>query len=148
MRRIFYLALIALAFLGGTAFAQQTSVTYMPLTQSAQFLSRVTYNIVLTAPSIELEAQSYTAAPGDSHPVTNACHTLRAQMAAAIMHGNSGNFTPFFALALVTNGAVTTAGALTGSLASGTLDTPATDAALFSAINAVWSTVAGCITNP
>ena len=147
MRRLL-LALTLLLGLPVVAAAQQTSVIYMPLTQSAQFLERVTYNIVLAAPAIELEAQAYTAAPGDSHPVTNACHSLRAAMAAQIMHGGSGNFAPFFALALVTNSAVTTAGSLTGSLGAGTLDSPATDAALFSAINAVWSTVAGCVTNP
>lgn len=117
--------------------AQQTSVTYMPLTNSQQFQNRIAFNILLTAPVIETEA----AGTGGS----NACHTARAQLAAAVMRSPTQYIT-IFSLVIVTTSQVTTAGALTGS--GNTLDTPATDAALFAAIGSSWSNVAGCITNP
>jgi hypothetical protein len=127
--------LIALA--GAGLLAQQSSITYMPLTYSQRFNDRVTYIITTEAPVIEAEPAtgSYTAA----------CHTLRATLAAAVARGPQG-YTSIFSAHLVTNINVTSAGALTG--AGQTLDTPATDAALLAAIAALWSTVAGCITNP
>jgi hypothetical protein len=144
-----WLAIFVVVLVGGATIAQavENSVIYMPLIQSPQFISRVTYSMVMAAPAIELEAAAYTPASGDTHPVTAACHTLRAQMAAQILHGNSGNFAPFFALRLVATSVIISAGALTGTPGS-TLDSPATDAALFSAINAEWSNVAGCVTVP
>jgi hypothetical protein len=125
--------------------AQQPSVTYMPLTQSQQFLNRVIFNIVQTAPLIEVEAANYTPAGGDTHPATAACHSKRAILAAGVA-SHAQDFALVFAQNLVTTSNITTAGALTG--AGATLDTPATDGALFSAVAAVWSTIAGCITNP
>lgn len=122
-----------------------TSVQVMPLTTSQQFLNRVTFQIVLASPLIEVEAVAYSPASGDTHPATAACHTLRANLAAAIARNPSG-YALIFALHLVTSGNVTTAGSLTGS--GQTLDTPATDAALFSAVNATWSDTSGCVTNP
>jgi hypothetical protein len=127
--------------------AQQPSVTYSPLTGSTQFLNRVQFNIVQSVDAIEREAVAYTPAAGDSHPATAACHTLRANLAAAIARNPSG-YSLVFASHLVTNGAITTAGALTGGGNTSITDTPATDGALFSAVNAIWSTVAGCISNP
>lgn len=127
------------------AFAQQPSVTFMPLASSTQFLNRVQFNIVQTAPLIEVEAQAYTPAGGDTHPSTAACHTLRAKLAASVA-GNPTSYQAVFAAHLIVNSAVTSAGPLTG--AGVTLDTPATDGALFSAIAAIWSTVAGCVTVP
>lgn len=120
-----------------SALAQQASVTYTPLTGSTQFLNRVTYILVQQAPVVETEAATgaYTAA----------CHTLRANLAADLAR-HPGNYAPVFASHLVANINVTTAGALTGS--GVTLDTPATDAALLASVASLWSTVAGCITNP
>src|SRR5665213_4139669 len=141
-----YLYLVLLLLLVTVpAYAQQTAVTVMPLTQSNQFMNRVRFQIVLTSPLIEVEATAYAPAGGDTHPSTPACHTLRANLAAAIAR-SPDDYVRVFAEHLVTSSNITTAGALTGS--GGTLDTPATDAALFSAVNAMWSDVAGCVTNP
>ena len=128
---------LVLGLLGIALLCAQNAVTFMPLLNSAQFLERVTYQMVLAAPVIETEAAtgSYTAS----------CHSLRARLAVQVMQAPPA-FTPVFGTALVTSSAITTAGALTG--AGPTLDTPATDAALFSAVNAAWSSIAGCITNP
>jgi hypothetical protein len=129
-----------------TVCAQTTSVTYEPLTTSTEFLNRIAFQIVLAAPAIETEAQNYTPASGDTHPSTASCHSLRAALAANVSKNPSG-YALIFSEHIVTSSAVTTAGALTGSLPL-TLDTPATDAALFSAVNAMWSDTAGCITTP
>lgn len=137
----------ALLLVATPVFAQQPSVTFMPLTGSTQFLNRVQFNIVQTAPLIEVEAQAYTPAGGDTHPSTPACHTLRAQLAANVARTPSA-YAAVFAAHLAANSAVTTAGALTGGGNTAITDTPATDAALFAAIAAIWSTVAGCVTVP
>jgi hypothetical protein len=132
-------AVVLALLLAGIAVSADTSQTYAPLKGSPLFQSRVAWTIAFTSPVILTEAAtgSYTAS----------CHTLRANLAAAVAR-NPDAYAPIFASHLVTMSAVTTAGALTGTLTAGTLDTPATDAALFSAVTAVWSTVAGCITNP
>lgn len=138
---------IALLLLSAPVFAQQPSVTFMPLTGSTQFLNRVQFNIVQTAPLIEVEVQAYTPASGDTHPSTAACHSLRASLAANVAR-SPNVYAAVFAAHLVVNSAVTTAGALTGGGNTAIMDTPATDAALFSAIAAIWSTIAGCVTVP
>jgi len=116
-----------------------TSQTYGPLTQSPVFRLRVQFITAQQAPVVLTEAAtgSYTAA----------CHTLRANLAAALAR-NPQAYVDVFAAHLVTNVNVTGGGSLTGTLAAGTLDTPATDAALLAAVASQWSTVAGCITNP
>lgn len=136
MRRLL-LGTVAALLVATTCLAVESSVTFMPLASSAQFMNRVTFITAMEAPVIETEAAtgSYTAA----------CHTLRANLAAAVAR-NPGSYAPVFAPHLIANINVTTAGALTGSGA--TLDTPATDAALLAAVASLWSTVAGCITNP
>jgi hypothetical protein len=139
MKKITFALVFIFLFCANEARAQQTSVTYMPLIQSNQFNARVTFNITLAAPVIEVEAANATGA-------NPACHTARVQLAARVMQSPQ-SYTNVFATALVTTSAITTAGALTGSLPL-TLDTPATDAALFSAINSLWSSIAGCISNP
>lgn len=133
------LAVLVAALLSMVALHADTSQTFGPLAQSTLFLTRVTFITTQQAPVILTEAAtgSYTAA----------CHTLRANLAAALAR-NPPSYAPIFASHLVTNINVTSAGALTGTLAAGTLDTPATDAALLAAIASQWSTVAGCITNP
>lgn len=145
MKRL--LLTIALLLLAAPAFAQQPSVTFEPLVGSTQFLNRVQFNIVQTAPLIEVEVQAYTPAGGDTHPSTALCHTYRAQLAANVARSPDA-YAKVFAEHLVVNSAVTTAGPLTGGGNTAITDTPATDAALFSAIAAIWSTVAGCITVP
>lgn len=129
------LALVVALVLVGTVVAQavENSVIYMPLTQSAQFTSRVTYIIATQAPVVLAEASGVT------------CHPLRASLAARVA-ANPAAFAPVFAVHLVTNVNITTGGALTGTGA--TLDTPANDAALLAAVASLWPTVAGCITNP
>ena len=119
--------------------AQQNSNIYMPLVSSPTFTARVQYVLAQQVPTVLTEAQtgSYTAA----------CHTLRANLAASIARSPASS-APVFAVHLATNINVTSAGALTGTVLAGTLDTPATDAALLAAVAALWSTVAGCITNP
>ena len=144
MRRLLF-TLSVLLVLPLAAQAQQVSVTYMALAGSNQFLNRVTFQIVLEAPLIEVEAVAYTQASGDTHPVNAACHTLRANLARAVSQ-NPSAYAGIFALHLITSSNVTTAGVLTGTVA--TLDTPANDAALFSAVSAMWSDIAGCVTNP
>jgi hypothetical protein len=136
----FALALVVVWLVtSGTAFAQQPSVTYMPLVSSTQFLNRVTFNIAQTVAGVETEAANAAGANA-------ACHTLRVQLAVRVA-SNPAGFAPTFAIQLVTTGAITTAGALTGAYPL-TLDSPATDGAIFSAIGAMWSTIAGCVTNP
>lgn len=138
MKRLALLVIVAL-IVATSAYAVENSVTFTPLLQSLEFQNRVTYIITMEAPVIETEAQtgSYTAA----------CHTLRANLAAAVAR-NPPSYSPIFASHLITNVNVTTGGALTGTLLAGTLDTPATDAALLAAVASLWSTVSGCITNP
>jgi hypothetical protein len=53
-----------------------------------------------------------------------------------------------FAVYLAVDINVTTGGALTGTSSAGTLDTPATDAALLAAVSSLWSTVSGVVANP
>lgn len=132
------LAFVA-ALLMAVSLSADTSQTYGPLAQSPAFQSRVTWTLAFTAPVILTEAAtgSYTAA----------CHTKRAELAAQIAR-NPSAYAGVFAVHLSASSAVTTAGALTGTLTAGTLDSPITDAAMFSAVSAEWSTVAGCITNP
>lgn len=145
MKRLI-LGLLCSSLLVSLVFAQTlTSVQAMPLTLSQQFQNRIAFQMVLAAPAIETEAVAYTPPSGDTHPASGACHTRRAALAALVAQ-NPSTYIPIFVLHVVTSSSVTTAGALTGSGA--TLDTPATDAALFSAVNAVWSDTAGCITNP
>lgn len=138
MRKILYGSLVALV-LASTSLVADTSQTYGPLAQSPLFRMRVSFIIATEAPVILTEAAtgSYTAA----------CHTLRAGLAAGVARNPDG-YAPVFASHLITNINVTTGGALTGTLAAGTLDTPATDAALLAAVASQWSTVSGCITNP
>lgn len=130
------LALLVLSS-GVVLFAQQNSVTYMPLVGSARFTDRVTYIIAQQAPVIETEPATGT--------YSATCHTLRANLAADVAR-RPANYAPVFAVHLTANINVTSGGALTG--AGATLDTPATDAALLAAVASLWSTVAGCITNP
>lgn len=136
------LTLLAVLFavVGGVLVsAQQSSVTYMALVTSPQFLNRVAFMVAQTAPVIEAEAA------GPQGAYTETCHQLRTSWATAVIRSPM-IYAPVFAVSLVTTGAVTTAGALTGSGA--TLDTPATDGALFSAVGAMWSALSGCITTP
>lgn len=126
-----------------SVFAQTlSSVTVVPLTQSQQFLNRILFQILLAAPPISIEVVAYTPAAGDTHPASAACHSKRAALAAAVGQ-NPSAYVLIFAQHIVTTGNVTTAGALTGQGA--TTDSPATDAALFSAVNAVWSDTSGCV---
>lgn len=136
--RTFALALLA-ALLVTTALLADTSHTFGPLKDSPTFRSRVNFIITTQAPVILAEAStgSYTAP----------CHGLRANLAAAVAR-DPGSYAPVFAAHLVTNINVTTAGALTGTAAAGTLDSPVTDAAMLAAVASQWSTVAGCILNP
>lgn len=137
MRRL--VLALGMAVLLAVGLAADTSQTYGPLAQSPVFRMRVSFIIVTQAPVILTEAQTGT--------YTAACHTLRANLAAAVARNPDG-YAPVFASHLVTNINVTTGGALTGSTAAGTLDTPASDASLLAAVASQWSTVAGCITNP
>jgi hypothetical protein len=138
MKTRFSLAVL-LALVVSAALVADTSQTFGPLTQSPVFRLRVQFITAQQAPVVLTEAAtgSYTAA----------CHTLRANLAAALAR-NPQAYVDVFAAHLVTNVNVTGGGALTGSLSAGTLDTPATDAALLAAVASLWSTVAGCITNP
>lgn len=138
MKRILF-TLVVIVLFSGALFAVENSQTFGPLVTSPVFRMRVSYNAAFTAPVILTEAStgSYTAA----------CHTLRANLAARVA-SNPESYSSVFAAHLVTMSAVTSAGTLTGTSAAGTLDSPITDAAMFSAISSAWSTVAGCITNP
>lgn len=115
----------------------ENSLTYMPLATSTTFTSRVQYILVQEAPVVLAEASS--------EPAT--IHAARAALAARVC-ANPASYAPVFAVHLATNINVTTAGALTGTATLGTLDTPATDAALLAAVASLWSTVAGVIVNP
>ncbi len=116
-----------------------TSQTYGPLAQSPAFRQRVSWMLAFTSPVILTEAATGT--------YTAPCHTKRAAL-AALVAANPDGYAGIFASHLAAAAAITGAGALTGTLAAGTLDTPANDATVFSAVSAAWSTVAGCITNP
>lgn len=120
-------------------FAVENSNTFFPLVQSPVFTGRVQYLIVKEAPVILTEAATGT--------YTAACHTKRAALAVSVSQ-NPASFAPVFAVHLTANINVTGGGALTGSASAGTLDTPAIDSSLFAAIDSLWSTVAGCVTNP
>lgn len=133
------ITLLLVVGVASVAHAQQASLTYGPLVNSSQFRLRVVYIITQQAPVVMAEAQtgSYTAA----------CHTLRAALAVRVA-ADPVSFAGIFSAHLVTNINVTTGGALTGTLGAGTLDTPASDAALLAAIASQWSTIAGCVANP
>lgn len=135
MKRV--LLALLLLLLATPLFAQQNSITYMPLVYSQRFTDRVTYSITQQAPVVLTEAATGT--------YTAPCHTLRATLAAAIARGPQ-SYTVIFAAHLVTNINITSGGALTGS--GPTLDSPATDAAILAAVASLWSTVSGCFTNP
>lgn len=115
----------------------ENSRTFASLALSPAFTLRVQYILVQQAPVVMSEVSS---TPPE-------IHAARASLAAAIVKSPAG-FAPVFAMHLSANINVTTAGALTGTLLAGTLDTPATDAALLAAIASLWSVVAGVITNP
>lgn len=135
MKRL--LCVLLMLGVSGSAFAVENSITYMPLTRSDRFNDRVAYILTMEAPVIEAEAATGT--------YTAACHTLRANLAASVARGPQG-YVPIFSVHLVTNVNITSGGALTGT--GNTLDSPATDAAILAAVASLWSTVAGCITNP
>lgn len=115
----------------------ENSTTFFPLVQSPTFTGRVQYILVQEAPVIMAEASST--------PATT--HAARAALAAAVAK-SPATYAPVFAVHLTANVNVTSGGALTGTVAAGTLDTPATDAALLAAVASLWSTVSGVITNP
>lgn len=138
---------VAVLLLSSTLWAVENSLTFGPLAQSPTFRSRVIYIIVQQAPVVQVEAVAYTPPVGDTHTSTAACHTKRAALGASVA-ANPDTFAPVFASHLTTNVNVTGGGALTGTLAAGTLDTPATDGALLAAVAAIWSTIAGCVNNP
>lgn len=144
MRRL-GLTVIAVLLVSAALSAVENSVTFMPLLNSAQFRDRVAFIIATQAPVIQIEATAYTQPGGDTHTSSIDCHKKRVDLAARV-GGNPVGYQAIFGVHLVTNVNVTSAGALTGS--GQTLDTPATDAALLAAVAAVWSTVAGCVTNP
>lgn len=137
MKRILTVCLVLILTVVGLS--ADNSQTYMPLVTSPVFTNRVQYILAQEAPVILTEAAtgSYTAA----------CHTQRAALAVQVAKGPAA-FAPVFAVHLATNINVTTAGALTGSAAAGTLDSPVTDAAMLAAVASLWSAVSGCITNP
>lgn len=132
MTKRIMLALVVV-LIAGAAFAVENSVTFMPLVSSQRFLDRVTYNIDQEAAVIQAESTAI------------GCHGMRAQLAIHVSQ-NPQAYAVVFATALAGHINVTTAGALTG--AGATLDTPATDAALFAAIASVsvWNSIAGCST--
>lgn len=136
MRTRLLLTLALLVLLPAASFAQ-SSITFTPLMYAQRFTDRVTFILATQSPVVEVEAATGT--------YTAPCHTLRATLAAAVARAPQ-SYTSVFAAHLVANINVTTGGALTGS--GGTLDTPATDAALLAAVASLWSTIAGCITNP
>ncbi len=138
------LGLLAIATLAG---AQQASITFSPLVTSPRFRDRVTYIITQNAPVVLAEAQTCVSSCTTTGTYTAACHTNRAHLAATVA-ANPQQFASIFAAHLVTNVNVTSAGALTGTVAAGTLDTPATDASLLAAVALQWSTVSGCVVNP
>lgn len=138
VHRLCLIVVAALVF-AAPALAVENSQTFMPLVGSIQFTNRVQYILAQETPVILTEAATGTYTAG--------CHTLRAALAVSIARNPAG-YASVFAVFLATNINVTSAGALTGSFNAGTLDTPATDAALFSAVSTLWSTVAGCVTNP
>ncbi len=137
---------LVVALLSGVGLeAVENSNIYMPLVQSATFTNRVQYILAMQAPVVQVEAVAYTQPTGDTHPVSAACHTRRVNLATLVVVGPS-SYAPVFSVFLASNINVTSGGTLTGSGA--TLDTPATDAALLAAVAAIWSSVAGCVTNP
>lgn len=129
--------IVALFFIMLTTgvFAVENSNLFMPLVGSPTFTARVQYILAQEAPVIEAESGGI------------ACHTARAALAVRVAQNPSG-YAPIFAVFLTTNINVTTGGVLTGTTAAGTLDSPATDAALLAAVASIWPSIAGCVTNP
>lgn len=115
----------------------ENSITYFPLAESPRFTGRVQYITVQQAPVVLAEASS--------SPTST--HALRAILAAKVT-ATPAAFAAVFAVHLSANINVTSAGALTGTSTAGTLDTPATDAALLAAVASVWSAISGVIANP
>lgn len=111
------------------------SQTFMPLVSSPQFLNRSTYLIAQEAAAVLSEVN------------TTPCHATRVSLAIQAARSPAG-LSPIASVFLVSNINVTSAGALTGTLVAGTLDTPATDAALFAALDLSWNAMAGCIVHP
>lgn len=139
MRRLIPLALCAL-LLAAPVMAIEQSVTYMPLVQSELFLNRVEFN-----------AEKWIDAPAGAGvgPMLEAtsvlCHTRRLQYARDFL-ASPGSKRVEIAKHLVTTTAVLSVGT-TGSVSAATLDSAATDAALFAAISANWSVYSACDVN-
>ena len=115
----------------------ENSNIYMPLAISPVFTNRVQYILAQYAPTVLAEVSSVPAST----------HQARAALAQTVAR-SPASMASIFAVHLCTNVNVTSGGALTGSSSAGTLDTPATDASLFAAVNAIWNTVAGIVANP
>lgn len=137
MKRLIPLVLaVALAVV--PAWAQEQSVTYMPLVASARFLDRVEFNVVkwIDAP-----------AGGGVGPMLEAtsvpCHARRIAYARNFLTA-PGQYRVDVAKHLVTQTVVLSEN-VTGSGA--TLDSAATDAELFAAIAASWSAFSQCDVN-
>lgn len=144
MRKL--VAVVILVVLGlSPAFATENSLVFGPLTRSATFVGRVSYILAQQAPVVQVEAVAYSQPGGDTHTPSAICHSKRVVLSAAVA-ANPDNYAGVFASHLVANINITSAGALTGSGA--TLDSPAIDSAILAAVAGLWSTVAGCVTNP
>src|SRR5687768_12430873 len=119
-------------------FAQEQSVTYMPLVQSARFLDRVEFSVIkwIDAPA--------GAGVGPMLEATSVpCHTRRIAYARDFINNPAAQRVAV-AKHLITQ-TVILSESVTGSGA--TLDTAATDAELFSAIAANWSAFSLCDVN-
>lgn len=140
MRKLIPLVLAAVVFMAGTAMAVEQSVTYMPLVSSDLFLNRIEFNTIkwIDAP-----------AGGGVGPMLEAtgvaCHARRIQYARDFLAA-PGAHRAEIAKHLITESVILSVGT-TGTTAAGTLDSAATDAALFSAISSNWSAFAACDVN-
>jgi hypothetical protein len=136
------LAAVLLALVG-VGLSADTSQTYGPLASSAQFQMRVAFALAQQSAVVLTEAQTAVS----PNPYNAPCHSLRTALAAQVAR-NPQSYAPIFAQHLAAHVNITTAGALTGTLTAGTLDSPANDAVVLSAVANVWNPVSGCISNP
>ncbi len=110
----------------------EPSQIFAPLAQSPVFLGRIAFLLVMTAPVVIAAAHAAKPIPND-----------RAVALAVAVAADPVRYAAVFAVHVSANVNVVLGGALIGS--GLTLDTPATDGALFAAVSVIWPTVAGVL---
>lgn len=135
MKKLLLAILFAVFAVAASAQAVENSVTYMPLVSSKLFLDRVEFNVIKW-----IDAPLGAGVGPMLEPTGTACHARRIQFARDFLV-TPATIRPAIAKHLITQTVILSVGV---SGTGDTMDSVATDAALFSAISASWSAFAGC----